>query len=151
MKALIIKLYRFFERFIKFSIVGVINTLIYLAVYYAMLAFGVNHIYSNIAGYFAGSVNGYLLSKFWVFKDAKTSGKESVLKFYVVYGSSLLLSTGLVYLLVNVLGVSDKIAPLLTICVTTPYNYFLQKIWTFRKVENDIEDELTEEKNRKNT
>ncbi len=133
MKAFIIKIYRFFERFIKFSIVGLINTAIYFAVYYLLLYFKVHHLLANTAGYFAGSINGYLLSRFWVFKDTSDGSKQSVLKFYVVYGSSLLLSNGLVALFVDVMGISDKIAPILTICFTTPYNYFLQKIWTFRE------------------
>ncbi|MEX1308241.1 MAG: GtrA family protein [Eubacteriales bacterium] len=133
MKETIIKVFRFFERFIKFSIVGLINTAIYFAVYYLMLYFGVHHLIANTVGYFAGSINGYLLGRFWVFKDTSAEAKQSVLKFYVVYGSSLLLSNALVALFVDVLGISDKIAPILTICFTTPYNYFLQKIWTFKE------------------
>ncbi len=144
MKALIIKLYRFFERFIKFSIVGVINTAVYFGVYYLLLYLGVHHLAANIIAYFAGSINGYLLSKLWVFKDAGATVKQSVLKFYVVYGSSLLLSTGLIALFVDGLGISEKIAPIITICFTTPYNYFLQKIWAFREKKQSDGDDSTE-------
>jgi len=137
MKALIIKLYKFFERFIKFSLVGLINTGVYFAVYYLLLYFKVHHVPANIVAYFAGSINGYLLSKFWVFRDAEATVKQSLVKFYVVYGSSLLISTGLVALFVDGFGISDKIAPIITICITTPYNYFLQRLWAFREKKNE--------------
>jgi putative flippase GtrA len=152
MKTRILKIYRFFERFIKFSIVGLINTAVYFGVYYLLLALGVHHLAANIIAYLAGSVNGYLLSKVWVFKDSEATVKQSVLKFYVVYGSSLLLSTGLIALFVDGLGISEKIAPIITICFTTPYNYFLQKIWAFREKkpgsgemsENEDSSEITD-------
>ena len=139
MKALIIKLFKFFERFIKFSLVGLINTGVYFAVYYLLLYLKVHHLAANIVAYFAGSINGYLLSKFWVFRDAGATVKQSLVKFYVVYGSSLLLSTGLVALFVDGLGISEKIAPIITICFTTPYNYFLQRLWAFREKKNEDE------------
>jgi len=141
------KIFNKLKQFMKFGIVGVINTLVYFGVYYGLLFLGVSHIISNIVAYFIGSINGYLWSRGWVFKEAKASVKSSVLKYYVVYGSSLLLSTGVIYLLVDIIGISDKIAPLLTMCVTIPYNFFFQKIWAFRtkRKEENEEEEIQQE------
>jgi len=122
-------------RFFKFGIVGVINTLVTLGVYYLLIYLGVNHMIANVIGYFMGSINGYLMSKLWVFGDKKKTVKESILKYYIIYGSSLLISTALLYLWVDILGISDKIAPILCLCVTVPYNFILQKLWAFRDKE----------------
>jgi putative flippase GtrA len=136
MKEFIIKVYKKFSRFIKFGTVGLINTGVTLATYYLLIALGVNHIIANVIGYIVGSINGYILSKVWVFKDKKASVKESVWKYYIIYGSSLLLSTALMYLWVDVLGISDKIAPLLCLVFTVPYNFIFQKLWAFRDKDN---------------
>ena len=141
MKELIHKIINKFKRFFKFGIVGLINTGVTLLTYYILIYFGMNHIISNVIGYFLGSINGYLLSKIWVFRDKKTTISESVWKYYIIYGSSLLISTALMYLWVDVLGISDKIAPILCLVVTVPYNFLLQKIWAFRekKIEANLD------------
>ena len=139
MKTFFIKI----KQLMKFGVVGLSNTAVTLGVYYLLIYLGVNYMISNIIGYFAGSINGYIWSKGWVFKEAKATVKSSVLKYYIVYGSSLILSTAVMYLWVNVLGISDKIAPILTLCITVPYNFIFQKIWAFRekKVNKDIDSE----------
>ena len=139
MKTFFIKI----KQLMKFGVVGLSNTAVTLGVYYLLIYLGVNYMISNIIGYFAGLINGYIWSKGWVFKEAKATVKSSVLKYYIVYGSSLILSTAVMYLWVNVLGISDKIAPILTLCITVPYNFIFQKIWAFRekKVNKDIDSE----------
>ena len=133
MKDLIILLFKKFQQFIKFGITGVINTLIYTGLYYLLLFLGVSHLIANVVAYFTASINGYMMSRGWVFKEVKATVKESVWKYYVVYGSSLILSEVLIYLFVDVMLISDKIAPLLTLCFTIPYNFLFQKLWAFRK------------------
>ncbi len=144
MKALIIQLFKKLQQFIKFGITGIVNTLIYTAVYYLLLFLGVSHLIANVVAYLAGSINGYLMSRGWVFKEVKASVQSSVWKYYIVYGSSLLLSEGLIYLFVDILSVSDKIAPLLTLCFTIPYNFLFQKLWAFREKKHEAVPEGNE-------
>jgi len=54
-------------------------------------------------------------------------------KSYVSYGASFLLSTLLMWLEVQVLGLSEWLSPILTLIVTIPLNFVVNKLWTFRK------------------
>lgn len=67
-----------------------------------------------------------LLEQQIVFKEeAKESGnkKESLVKTYISYGFSFILSTLLLYLQVNILGISQAVAPIINIMITTPINF----------------------------
>lgn len=139
------KLYNKFLQFMKFGIVGLSNTIITLGIYYLFIYLELNYMIANIIGYFLGSINGYIWSKGWVFKEAKATVKSSAFKYYMVYGSSLLISISAMYLFVKVLGISDKIAPLLTLCITVPYNFIFQKIWAFRKKTMEVDKTTLEE------
>lgn len=118
--------------FIKFCCVGVINTLTSLAVYYLYLHFHDNYVIANTVGFIVGTFTGYTLNKFFVFKN-KSRTYSSIIKFYVTYITSYLFSTGLLFLWVDVLSISDKIAPLINLCFTIPFNFIFSKIWVFRE------------------
>ena len=57
----------------------------------------------------------------------------SIIKFYLTYMSTWLLSALLLYIWVEKMGISDKIAPVINVFITTPINYLLNKYWVFKK------------------
>ena len=119
-------------QFVKFGLVGVSNTLISLAIYYGLIAIRANYLFASYAGYIISSVSGYLFNKLWVFKNGKAV-KESIVKYYIVYISSLIINMVSMYVWVDILLISSKVAPILTLCITVPYNYLLSKFWAFRE------------------
>ena len=129
---LIQKLFYKYERFIKFAIVGFGNLFVSLITYYILIYFSINYQIANIGGFITGSLNGYIWNKIWVFKNSKRN-MASVLKFYLTFVSTWLLSALLLYIWVEKLGISDKIAPVINVFITTPINYLLNKYWVFKK------------------
>ena len=119
------------KQFIKFGIVGVFNTCNSLLIYYLLLFFHVHYIVSNIIAYFASTFLSYFINKKWVFKKDKQTSR--VFQYYVVYISSFVLNNLLLSFQVEMLGISDKIAPLFVLIVTVPYNYLLSRFWVFGK------------------
>ena len=119
-------------QFIKFGIVGASNTLISLLIYYIFILVGINYLVANISGYIISSIWGYVLNKMWVFKENKCDTKVSICKYYIIYGSSLLINLLSMYILVDQLNVSEIVSPLLTLCITIPYNFILNKVWAFK-------------------
>ena len=124
-----------FWQFIKFGMVGASNTLISLVIYYIGLYLNVHYVLSNVLGFIAGTLNAYYWNNKYVFK--KEEGEErstakSVTKVFISYGISLGLSTVLLVLWVDVLHISERIAPLLNLCVTIPLNFVMNKFWAFR-------------------
>lgn len=119
-------------QFMKFCFVGVSNVIISLGIYYILVIMGVNYLFSSICGYLLSSLSGYILNRLWVFKGIKATIKGSIVKYYVVYCSSLILNLAAMYMWVDIFGISEKIAPILTLFITVPYNFVFSKLWTFR-------------------
>ena len=119
------------KQFFKFGIVGVINTVSSWVFYYSLLFFNIHYIICTTIAYVLSSIIGFILNKTWVFKSKKDT-KESLFKYIITYGSSYFLNIGLMYLFVDIIGISDKIAPLLVLFFTIPYNFIFSKLWVFK-------------------
>lgn len=142
-----IKLKKTIDKFIlliKFSLVGVVNTISSLMIYYTLLYFNIHYNIAIILGYIGSSVIGYFLNRIWVFQARKNSFSSSLVKYYIVYISALLLNLICMHLWIETLNISNKLAPLLTLCITIPYNFLLSKLWVFKEKE-DTENKKEEE------
>ena len=129
---------------IKFSIVGIINTVVSLFIYYLLLGLSVHYNMATVCGYIGSSIIGYILNKVWVFQAKKISSKRSLFRYYVVYGTALLLNLFFMHVWIQIFGIDKRIAPILTLCITIPYNFILSKFWVFqvqRKGKNNYEKE----------
>lgn len=115
----------------KFGLVGILNTLVSLIIYYFLVFLNLNYIIANIIGYFLSSVMGYFLNKVWVFNAKRQKIISSSIRYYIVYGISLVINVSSMYLWVNILYISKIVAPVLTMFLTVPFNYIFNKIWTF--------------------
>ena len=124
-----------FKQFIKFGIVGCINTFSSWVFYYPLLFLGLDYRICTTIAYILSSIIGYILNKKWVFKK-NVYDSNSVLKYYIVYGSSYIINMAAMYLWVDVLKLSDLIAPVLTLFITVPYNFIFSRLWVFTKKEN---------------
>lgn len=127
----------FFQKclqFVKFSLIGCINTVISLGTYYTLtVMFHVYYQYANLAGFLLGTLNGYILNKCWTFRSKSISNLKSAVKFYFSYLMTYTLSVLLLRIEIEYFEISSAIAPILNICITLPINYLLSKIWVFRE------------------
>lgn len=124
-------------QFLKFSVVGVINTLIDLGVYYFCLyVLNLHYQLSTFFGFIVSVTNAYALNSLFVFSGEgnKTFSRKigTYLKTVMGYAGTYLLSVFLMWLWVDVLAVPEGIAPLLRLVITVPLNYVINKFWTFR-------------------
>lgn len=132
----------------KFGAVGVLNNIISLTVYYIVIYFNTElYILGNALGFLAGTLNAYLMNSRFVFGSDKhgKSGGKYLGKTYIVYTCSLGISTGLIIFLVQILGVSERIAPICTLMVTVPFNYLMNKLWIYREQQNKEIDKHRDE------
>ncbi|MEH7115768.1 GtrA family protein [Neobacillus niacini] len=120
-----------YGQFIKFCLVGAVNTSISLVVYAFLLKLNVYYLTASTIAYIAGILNGYIFSLSFVFK--KKFNFTQGLKFVGVYLSSLLINLFFLYILVDIFQFPKFIGQ---ICVTgfnVIYNFLLNKYWTFNK------------------
>lgn len=137
LKALARKL--FDRTFLKFLLVGVINTLFGYGImfgFYNLL--GLDYWISSAANYFFGSILSYLLNKHFTFRDTSRSAK-TVLRFAVNIALCYLIAYGVARPLVRLIlrGMAqkmiDNVAMLTGSCVFVALNYLSQRFLTFRQ------------------
>ncbi|MBO4436358.1 MAG: GtrA family protein [Fibrobacter sp.] len=91
--------------FIKYNAIGIINTLITLAVVWVLhQLLDWNLELSNFLGFVAGGVNSYLMNRIWNFKSnnrKRTEVVRFVIVFLLSYALNLATLEGCVYLLQN--------------------------------------------------
>lgn len=122
----------FCKQFIKFGLVGVSNTLISLVIYYILVYFNVNYIVANTIGFIVSVLNSYYWNNKYVFDKTERGTVKPLIKVFMSYGSTFLLGTFLLFLMVQVIGLSELIAPLINLVITIPINFLLNKFWAFK-------------------
>jgi len=118
-------------QFVKFGIVGISNTAIAFAIYYVLVFIGVHYIIANTVAFFVSVLNAYYWNRKYVFKNNNNKMLQ-LAKTYASYGFTFLLSTGLLFLVVDVMNISQFIAPIINLAITVPLNFLLNKFWAFR-------------------
>ena len=127
------------KQFIKFGIVGISNTIIGYLIYALSLKVMRNNQLGIGYDVYIAQLLMYILSVAWsyywnnrfVFKDSIKSKKDiilSLMKTYVAYGfTSLILSEVLLVVWIQYLKINDYLAPILSLVITVPLNFILQK------------------------
>ena len=88
-------------QFVRYCLVGVLNTLVTLGVIYLCKSFlGWNLYVSNALGYICGVINSFLCNKSWVFKSKGGYRKEAI-RFFIGFGLCYALQFFVVWMLTN--------------------------------------------------
>jgi len=123
-------------QFIKFGMVGVLNTLISYVTYVLVSLMGYNYHIANISAFVISVLNSFYWNHTYVFKtngQGKIVILKALIKTFISYGfSGLILTELLLILWIQILNISKFIAPLLNLILTIPINFLLNKFWAFR-------------------
>lgn len=121
------------NKFIKFGLVGVLNTLINWIIFALLNFLGVYYILSNIIAYVIATTNSYIWNSKWVFKYNGKDKKETTGKFIILNLIGLALNTTILYLLVDMLGLNKLVALVITTAIVMVINYIVNKMWVFKE------------------
>ncbi len=123
-------------QFVKFGIVGAINTVLSYAItngaYYLL------HLHEQISNAIAFVITvfiSFMLNGKFVFTENKDKRSfwKSLLKVYASYSiTGLFLTAILLYVEEEVLGIPHYIATLMNLLVTIPINFILNKFWAYK-------------------
>lgn len=134
-----------FLQFVKFGLVGVSNTVVNYAIYLGVLvclrALGVWKGYDYLAATAAGFVLSVLWSFFWNNKFVFTveEGEQrqvlkALVRTYISYSfTGLFLNSAFMVLWVDVLHISEFLAPIFNLLMSVPVNFLINKFWAFKK------------------
>lgn len=122
-------------QFFKFSIVGLSNTFVSLAIYYIFLWVNKDfYLIGNIVGWIISVINAFYWNNKYVFENSLNGFLQTIRKIgktYLSYGATFVLSTILLYFEVDLWRWSSVISPLINLLITIPLNFLLNKFWTF--------------------
>lgn len=118
--------------FIRFALVGVVNTGVSYLAYVILIEFGIGYQVSNVISYIIGMITSYILNKNWTFGIKERSRIRFLIRFVVVNIAALLVSLGIVSLMVEVMETNVYIGQLFAIAGHMVVNFAGQKFWVFR-------------------
>lgn len=122
------------KQFIKFSLVGVLNTAIDYGVFYGLYEFvGIHYVLASGIGFCLAVTNSYICNKHWTFKSRGADVRREFLKFFVVNIVSLSINLACMAILVELFSLYPQVAKLVTIGITLAVNFTGNKFWTFRR------------------
>ena len=132
-----------FEQFIKFSIVGLSNTLLSYLINIGVLklleSFKVSWDFyvANIVAFVITVIWSFYWNRKYVFHSNKRNGMAifaELMKTFMAYAfTGLLLANVLSYVWVELLSISKYIAPLINLIISVPTNFLINKFWTFKE------------------
>lgn len=125
-----------YGEFLKFNLVGLLNTLVDFLLFSLLTWTGVPYLISQCFSYAGGVANSYILNKNWTFGSRKPRGAGLLIRFLLVNGIALGLSLVLLYVFKAKLGMHSAPAKILVTAITMLVNYMGSKLWVFRKRSN---------------
>ena len=112
--------------FVKYSIVGVINTLDYYLAYLLFInIFKFSYKISFVLGYVVSIVGSYFMNTYYTYKQ-KPSWKKFFL-FPLTYVPNFIIQYFGIIFLVDKMNFSKQLAPVLAAIVATPVTFFVMK------------------------
>jgi len=129
-----IPLSRSLAEFIKFGIVGAINTAIHIAVLYILVEyFSVYYILASFLAFLVAVTHSFILNTLWTFKKnirQETAFRYS--KFFAISAIAAIINLSLLYLITEFLGIWYIASQLIATAFSLLINYIGNKLWTYK-------------------
>lgn len=124
------------KQFIKFGMVGGINTVLsYIITNLGYYVFNLHEQVANIIAFVITVFISFMLNNIFVFKENKQERNwlKTLLKVYASYSiTGLFLTAILLFVEEQIIGIPHYIATLMNLVLTIPVNFILNKIWAFK-------------------
>lgn len=134
---------RSYRQFVKFGIVGAINSLLDWGIFYPLKiflpsAFGFLSLQSikqiaKATSFVVSALSSYVMNRKWTFRSVNKNVRAEGIKFMTVAAGGLVINSFVFYLVTSRSHFRDIFGLLIATAVATLWNFFLNKIWTFKK------------------
>ena len=131
------KLMEMYKEVISYLFFGVLATVANFVVYFACTSiFDLNYLVANALSWAAAVAFAYVTNRTWVFKS-KVHGFSSIIREMSTFVGCRLLSgvmdMAIMFISVDMIGISDAVAKFITQVVVVILNYVFSKLIIFRK------------------
>lgn len=126
------------HQFVKFAILGVLNTIIDFSVYYILTRhtayFHVDtamKYVANILSFLVATTFSFFTNRTWTFEQTHKPTLGEAARFYSTTSTGIVLNSLLLLLLIKVFGIYDLVAKIFSTFVTIFWNFILKRFWVF--------------------
>ncbi|MFT3741753.1 MAG: GtrA family protein [Gammaproteobacteria bacterium] len=128
-----LKLPPFLKKYIRYNLVGIVGTLIYLAILFSLVEFlHWDPVVSTVIAFIVNVIFNYILNYLWVFESTRKVS-DTLLRFSAVSLIGLIMNTGIMYSVVHILVWPYYWGVIFSTIVTPLTNFLLHHFWTFRR------------------
>ncbi|HHW45084.1 MAG TPA: GtrA family protein [Desulfotomaculum sp.] len=136
-------------QFLRFCTVGLGNTVVDFTAFFLLTLGGVPYLLAQILSYSSGVANSFFLNRKWTFRVARKASIPEVVKFIIVNGLSLLISSGLLFILHDVTHLQLWLSKFAATGCGIVVNFTGSRFWVFTENpgkggENQVTDALKE-------
>ncbi|MEG1547879.1 MAG: GtrA family protein [Clostridia bacterium] len=119
-------------QFVKFNLVGVINSAVDFGIYTLLTLLGLNYIISQVISYSCGVANSYLWNSSWTFKEQRKRNWREIALFILVNLVALGTSTLALYICREKFNVQNELlCKLISMPCAIIVNFFGNKLIVF--------------------
>lgn len=129
-------LIEYIKQFISFGLIGGLNTILSLGIYWLVVYLGGHYLLANAIAFAITVFISYVLNNIFTFKgEGKAEWSlKTLFKVYVSYSiTGLFLTSILLWVWTDCLGINENIAPIINLFFTIPLNFLLNKFWAYKK------------------
>lgn len=139
MKEKLLELYKKYEEYVNYIVVGVMTTLISWLMYFISVitfldaenAFQLQ--IANILSWATGVAFAYVTNRKFVFKSKEKNILKEAAQFSVSRLSTLFLDMAVMFVMVTLLGIHDGISKITSSVLVVIVNYIISKFFVFKK------------------
>ena len=121
----VIQLMKKYQSFLRFIIVGFVNTFNYYILYVILMFLNNSYIISHTLAFLISMVGSYYLNCYFTYKTKPTLKK--FFQFPLTYVVNYTVTTLSLFLLVDLLDMNEFIAPLIAAIIPIPFTYLISK------------------------
>lgn len=124
---------------VRYLVVGVLTTVVSLGTYYGCVFTFLNPQsalqlqLANVISWIAAVTFAYVMSRIYVFQSKRKNVIQEILSFYSSRLLTLLIDMVIMFTMVTLCGMNDKLAKLVVQVVVTVANYIFSKMFVFRE------------------
>ena len=124
------------KQVVRFGIVGVLNTLIDVGLYWLLTRhipwFAAHLILTASVTYLIASLNSFICNKYWTFQHRIAYSHQQLVHFYLVMAIAYVVNVFAFHACSDWAGIHDIAAKLIAGISSGVFNFLLQKFWAFR-------------------
>lgn len=132
------------RQFIKFSMVGVVNTTTDFFIYFTLTRLWdfwlERYLAAAFLAFVTANIVSFILNRRWTFRTERARIHLQYSKFFLISLVGLSLTLMFMYLAVDRLGIWDVIAKPIVVFVVSLWNFGANKFWTFSSPANALSE-----------